>query len=77
MKKGVYEGLILTYMDERSEFRIAKWKATHELQSTSEEKALEAVKLINNADDVHEDLQNAFACISEVITDTSQKKICL
>jgi len=73
MKKGLVEGLIITYQDERSEFRTVKWKGAHELQSTSEEKALEAFMMIQEAT-VHEDLRSAFACISEVITDTSENK---
>ena len=43
------------------------------MQSTSEEKALEAHELIQKFD-VHKDLRDAFLCIHEVITDTSENK---
>ena len=73
MKKGLVEGLILTIQEEGSRYKTVKWKGAHEFQPASEEKALDAVKMINSAG-VHENLENAFACISEVITDTTENK---
>ena len=73
MKKGLVEGLILTIQEEESRYKTVKWKGAHEFQPASEEKALNAVKMIHSAG-VHENMKNAFACLSEVITDTSENK---
>jgi len=75
MKKGLLEGLVLTMKDEHSWYRLVKWKGAHELQTTSEEKALDACELIQKRSGIDEKLKKAFECIREVITDTSENKL--